>query len=121
MMGDRRLWSDVAHPEVACQEIRGGTEAGASSFRAENHNANETMQQPGLHARHRNKDGEISRKLGNTLIRTRRKLYGRHFADGCDDNDTLSEVLHTLDEHSLSQLVHDHERGHIDGKIQEQA
>jgi hypothetical protein len=34
------------------------------------------MEQPGLHDRHRNKDGEISRKHGNTLIRTLRRVYG---------------------------------------------
>ena len=75
------------------------------------------MQQPGLHGRHRDKNGEISRKHGNTLMRTLRRVYGRSFAPGFDDNAKLSEVLETLDEHSLSQLVHDHEGGHLPGKI----
>jgi len=35
------------------------------------------MQQPRLHDRHRDKNGEISRKHGNTLVRTLRKIYGR--------------------------------------------
>jgi hypothetical protein len=31
------------------------------------------MEQPGLHQRHRDENGEISRKHGNTLISTLRK------------------------------------------------
>ena len=33
--------------------------------------------------RHRDKNGEISRKHGNALIRTLRKHYGANFAKGC--------------------------------------
>jgi hypothetical protein len=33
------------------------------------------MQQPGLDNRHRDKDGTIARKHGNTLIRTLRETY----------------------------------------------
>jgi len=40
------------------------------------------MSKAGLDNRHRNKDGEISGKHGNTLIRTLRKIYGRNFAAG---------------------------------------
>jgi hypothetical protein len=65
------------------------------------------MQQPGLDNRHRDKNGEISRKHGNTLIRTLRETYGPGFAPGCDPNAKLSDCLHQLDEQSLSQLVHD--------------
>lgn len=36
------------------------------------------MEQPGLNGRHRDKNGEISRKHGNTLVRTLRKYMGRH-------------------------------------------
>jgi len=32
---------------------------------------------------HRNKNGQISGKHGNTLIRTLRKHYGASFATGC--------------------------------------
>jgi hypothetical protein len=32
--------------------------------------------QPGLDGRHRDKDGEISKKHGNTLISTLRETYG---------------------------------------------
>ena len=38
------------------------------------------MSKAGLDNRHRNKDGEISGKHGNTLIRTLRKVYGQSFA-----------------------------------------
>lgn len=41
--------------------------------------------------RHRDKNGEISRKHGNTLIGTLRKHYGKDFAYGCADNEKLGE------------------------------
>ena len=62
----------------------------------------------GLDNRHRDKNGEISRKHGNTLISTRRKTYGSSFAVGFPDDAKLHEVLAKLDERSLSKLVHDH-------------
>jgi len=61
--------------------------------------------------RHRDKNGEMSRKHGNTLIRTLRKSYGVDFAQGCADSDKLSDVLRKIDEPSLSKLVRDHEAG----------
>ncbi|MBV8752093.1 MAG: hypothetical protein JO328_04455 [Hyphomicrobiales bacterium] len=64
--------------------------------------------------RHRDKNGEISKKHGNTLVRTLRKTYGAHFAKGCDDKEKLSEVLHKLDEPSLSSLIRDHESGRLE-------
>jgi hypothetical protein len=67
-----------------------------------------------IDARHRDKNGEISRKHGNTLIRTLRKTYGSSFAEGCGDDEKLSDVLHKMDEASLSKLLHDHERGALD-------
>lgn len=79
------------------------------------------MQQPGLHNRHRDKNGEISKQHGNTLVRTPRKIYGAHFAAGGPDTEKLSDVLHKLDEPSLSALVHDHEHGHLEGKIAQHA
>jgi hypothetical protein len=65
------------------------------------------MQHPGLDNRHRDKNGEISRKHGNTLIRTLRETYGPGFAPACDPNAKLSDCLHQIDEKSLSQLVHE--------------
>jgi hypothetical protein len=55
-----------------------------------------------LDNRHRDKDGEISRKHGNTLVRTLRKIYGAAFAPGFQDATRLSDVLKTLDEPSLN-------------------
>ena len=76
-----------------------------------------SMSKPGLDHRHRNKDGEISGKHGNTLIRTLRKIYGQSFAAGYPDTYKLSEVLLKLNETSLSQLRRDHETGHLEHKI----
>jgi hypothetical protein len=61
--------------------------------------------QPGVDNRHRDKDGAISRKHGNTLISTLRQTYGANFAKGEADNAKLSDVLHRLDEPSLRQLI----------------
>jgi hypothetical protein len=72
---------------------------------------------PGLDGRHRNKDGEISHKHGNTLLRTLRKIYGQGFAAGYPETEKLSEVLLQLNETSLSQLRRDHETGHLEHKI----
>jgi hypothetical protein len=71
------------------------------------------MKQPGLDHRHRDKDGEISKKHGNTLVGTLRKTYGPTFAPGFSDHDKLSNVLDKLDEPSLSKLVRDHEAGQL--------
>jgi hypothetical protein len=65
------------------------------------------MKQPGLDGRHRDQDGEISRKHGNTLVSTLRQTYGPSFAPGIPGNVRLSGVLRQLDEPSLSQLVRD--------------
>ena len=71
------------------------------------------MKQPRLHHRHRDKNGEISKKHGNALIGTLRKTYGPVFASGFSDRDKLSDVLHKLDEPSLSKLVQDHDAGRL--------
>jgi hypothetical protein len=70
-----------------------------------------------LDNRHRNKDGEIRGKHGNTLIRTLRRIYGQGFAAGYPETEKLSEVLLKLNETSLSQLRRDHETGHLEHKI----
>jgi hypothetical protein len=64
--------------------------------------------------RHRDRNGEISRKHGNTLIRTLRNTYGPGFAAGCADNAKLSDVLSKLDETSVSHLIRDHEDGYLE-------
>lgn len=63
------------------------------------------MEQPGLDNRHRDSDGEISKKHGNTLISTLRHEYGPRFAPGIRGEKTLGEVLQELDEPSLRQLA----------------
>jgi hypothetical protein len=72
---------------------------------------------PALDNRRRNKDGEITQKHGNTLLRTLRKIYGQSFGAGWPENEKLSEVLLQLNETSLSQLRRDHETGHLGHKI----
>jgi hypothetical protein len=56
----------------------------------------EIMDLPALHSRHRDRNGELSKKHGNTLVRTLRKIYGHHFAEGCSPEETLNEVLQKL-------------------------
>ena len=77
------------------------------------------MKQPGLDHRHRDKNGEIGKKHGNTLVRTLRRIHGADFANGFSETDKLSDVLKTLDEPSLSKLVRDHHAGTLEGKIQQ--
>ncbi len=75
------------------------------------------MEQRGLDQRQRDKNGEISKKYGNTLLRTLRKVYGTTFAADQVETAKLSEVLQHLNDTSLSQLVHDHKNGHLEKKI----
>jgi hypothetical protein len=75
------------------------------------------MSKPSIDARHRNKDGEITGKHGNTLVRTLRKMYGQGFAAGYPDNAKLSEVMLQLNETSLSQIRRDHGTDHLEHKI----
>ena len=70
------------------------------------------MSKAGLDNRHRNKDGEISGRQGNTVIRTLRKVSA-----GYPETERLSEVLLKLNEMSPSQLRRDHETGHLEHKI----
>ena len=78
------------------------------------------MIEAGLDGRHRDKDGEISRKHGNTLVRTLRKIYGAGFASGFPDSDTLSTVLQKEPAHvSLTQLRKEHAAGMLDAKIKQ--
>jgi hypothetical protein len=75
------------------------------------------MKEQGLDGRHRNTDGAIGKKHGNTLVGTLRKIYGQSFAAGHPQTATLNEVLLQLNETSLSQLRRDHETGHLEKKI----
>ena len=76
-----------------------------------------SMSKAGLDNRHRNHDGEISHKHGDTLIGALRKIYGQGFAAGYPNTEKLSEVLLQLNATSLSQLRRDHETGHLAHKI----
>jgi hypothetical protein len=45
------------------------------------------------------------------------KIYGQGFAAGYPETEKLSDVLHQLNETSLSQLRRDHETDHLGHKI----
>ena len=62
---------------------------------------------------YRDKDGELSRKHGNTLIGTLRSHYGSDFATGCSESDRLTDVLDQLDEGSLNKLARDYQAGKL--------
>jgi hypothetical protein len=75
------------------------------------------MVQTGIDARHRDKNGRIGRKHGNTLIKTLRRVYGPNFGTGFNDGDKLGDALADLDEPSLSAMLRDEEGGQLEGKI----
>jgi hypothetical protein len=67
----------------------------------------------GLDNPDRDTNVELSRKYGNALIGSLRKVYGS-FAPHCADYERLSDVLHKLDVASLSQLIRDHNAGKLE-------
>jgi hypothetical protein len=71
--------------------------------------------------RHRDKNGEISRKHGNTLVSTLLRIYGQSFAAGESESAKLSDVLARLHETSLSQIIKDHEGGGLEEKVRKAA
>jgi hypothetical protein len=75
------------------------------------------MKQPGLDSRHRDKNGEIRKKHGDTRVGALRQIYGQAFAAGHADSARLSDVLISLNETSLSQLRRDHEAGDLAEKV----
>lgn len=66
------------------------------------------VKEPGLDDRHRNKDGEIDRKHGNTRVDTLRDTYGPNFAPGRRGDMELENLLANEKVDSLSQLLKDH-------------
>jgi hypothetical protein len=76
------------------------------------------MKQPTLYHRHRDKDGEFSKRHGNTQVGTLRKTYGPAFASGLSDQDKLSDVLYRLDEPSLNKLMEDYAGGRLHAIIE---
>jgi hypothetical protein len=66
---------------------------------------NMTHKQPGLDGRHRDADGRISEKHGNTRVGTLRETYGDNFAQGIRSDAKLSTVLDRTGAASLSDLL----------------
>lgn len=79
------------------------------------------MAYSGLDTRHRDKDGEVSRKHGDTKVATLRKIYGLEFAPGFEEGRTLRQILADLDETSLTKIVHHHDSGRLEKLINEYA
>jgi hypothetical protein len=107
---------DFDHTRARAENVA-NTSPQAQSFAARRRKRERNMKEAGLDGRHRDKDGEISKKHGNTLVGTLRKIYGQSFAAGHPETAQLSEVLHKLNETSLSQLRRDHGTGHLQKKI----
>lgn len=61
--------------------------------------------QPGHDGRHRNVNGEISRKHSNTQVGTLRETYGEGFAAGTRSDAKLSTVLTRSGANSLSEYL----------------
>jgi hypothetical protein len=66
------------------------------------------VDQPGLDNRHRDKNGQISRKHGNTLIGTLRRHYGAKVPTELDNDEKLEDVLARYSQQSLSQMLKHH-------------
>ena len=66
------------------------------------------MKEPGLDGRHRDNDGKIHRKEGNTLVRTLRKTYGEDFLSDWRADAKLETVLEKTGADSLTELVKKH-------------
>jgi hypothetical protein len=58
----------------------------------------------GLDGRHRDSDGTIERKYGNTKVGTLRETYGEDFAAGYRSDKELKNLLHDEGASSLSEL-----------------
>jgi hypothetical protein len=61
----------------------------------------------GLRNRLHSKYRELLKRHGNSLISALRKTYGRSFAPGMPPHEKLNDVIHQLDERSLSKLARD--------------
>jgi hypothetical protein len=67
--------------------------------------ARELTKQPGLDDRHRDKNGDILRKMGNTRIRTLRKTYGDNFAKEWRSDKKLENLLDDTGAKSLTDFL----------------
>lgn len=63
------------------------------------------VKQPGLDGRHRDQNGEIRYKNGNTRIDTLRATYGDNFAEGFRGDMKLDTLLQKTDSASLSDYL----------------
>jgi hypothetical protein len=63
------------------------------------------VKEPGLDDRHRDVDGEISRKHSNTKVGTLRDTYGQGFASGVPNDANLKDVLDQSGAPSLSEYL----------------
>lgn len=63
------------------------------------------MKQPGLDGRHRDQNGQIRAKNGNTRVDTLRETYGDNFAPGVRGDMQLDTLLARTGAQSLSELV----------------
>jgi hypothetical protein len=61
--------------------------------------------QPGLDGRHRDQDGRIEQKHGNTRVDTLRGTYGDRIPSGVRGDMKLSTLLERTGQRSLSQLL----------------
>jgi hypothetical protein len=67
-----------------------------------------------LDNRSRLRNAKVSRKYGNTLVRTLRERCGENFAAGHAGTATLQEVINRLDAASLNRVQGDLEKGQLD-------
>jgi hypothetical protein len=65
----------------------------------------------GLDGRHRDRDGEIRHKRGDTLVGTLREAYGNDFAKGYRSDTKLSTVLKSTGSETLSEYLEHSKRG----------
>jgi hypothetical protein len=66
--------------------------------------------QPGLDGRHRDANGEIRHKMGNTRIETLRQTYGEDFAAGRRSDMKLENLLKETGATSLSNFRRNHDK-----------
>lgn len=68
------------------------------------------MKEPGLDERHRDADGEIERKKGNTRVDTLRETYGNDFLPDFRGDAHLETVLKETGAQSLTELIKKYRR-----------
>jgi hypothetical protein len=66
------------------------------------------------HAPTETRFGALKARHGTMPIGILRSHYGPQFARGCSDSETLSKVMHKLDELTLTKLLAAHDRGALE-------